>query len=46
LLEAGRGFIEGRPTEVAAAFAIALALLAVFGAWARTGLARAERAGV
>jgi ABC-2 type transport system permease protein len=46
LLEAGRGFIEGRPTEVAAAFAIALALLAFFGAWARTGLTRAERAGV
>jgi ABC-2 type transport system permease protein len=43
LLEAGRGFIDGRPTEVAAAFAIAAAMLAVFAFWARTGLARAER---
>ena len=38
LLEAGRGFIEGRPTEVAAAFAIAAALFALFAVWARTGL--------
>ena len=45
LLEAGRGFIEGRPTQVAAAFAIAAALLALFATWARTGLVRAERAG-
>ena len=45
LLEAGRGFIDGRPTEVATAFAVAAALLVVFALWARTGLARAERAG-
>lgn len=45
LVESGRGFIEGEPTQVAAAFSIALALLAVFAVWARTGLARAERAG-
>jgi ABC-2 type transport system permease protein len=43
LVEAGRGFIDGRPTQVAAAFAIAIAMLAVFAVWARTGLARAER---
>jgi ABC-2 type transport system permease protein len=43
MVEAGRGFIEGRPTQVAAAFAIAAAMLAVFALWARTGLARAER---
>jgi ABC-2 type transport system permease protein len=43
LVEAGRGFIDGRPTQVAAAFGIALAMLVVFAVWARTGLARAER---
>jgi ABC-2 type transport system permease protein len=43
LVEAGRGFIDGRPTQVAAAFGIALAMLAFFAVWARTGLARAER---
>jgi ABC-2 type transport system permease protein len=43
LVEAGRGFIDGRPTQVAAAFGIAAAMLAVFALWARTGLARAER---
>ena len=43
LVEAGRGFIDGRPTQVAAAFGIALTMLAVFALWARTGLARAER---
>jgi ABC-type multidrug transport system permease subunit len=45
LLEAGRGFIEGSPTQVASAFGIAALLVAVFAVWARTGLARAERAG-
>jgi ABC-2 type transport system permease protein len=45
ILEAGRGFIEGEPTQVAAAFAFALALLAVFAVWARTGLRAAERSG-
>jgi ABC-2 type transport system permease protein len=45
LLEAGRGFVEGRPTQVAAAFGLSAALVLVFAVWARTGLARAERAG-
>jgi ABC-2 type transport system permease protein len=45
LLESGRGFIDGSPTQVAAAFSIAAAMLAFFAVWARTGLARAERAG-
>ena len=45
LLEAGRGLIEGQPTQLAAAFGTAAILLAVFMVWARTGLARAERAG-
>ena len=45
LLEAGRGFIDGRPTQVATAFAVAAALVAFFAVWARTGLRRAERAG-
>ncbi|MBA3841903.1 MAG: ABC transporter permease [Actinobacteria bacterium] len=45
LVEAGRGLIEGRPTQVATAFGVAAALLVVASVWARTGLARAERAG-
>jgi len=45
LLESGRGFIEGRPTQVETAFGLALAMLVGFVIWARTGLARAERAG-
>jgi ABC-2 type transport system permease protein len=45
LLEAGRGFIDGSPTQVATAFGVAAALVAVFALWARTGLSRAERAG-
>jgi ABC-2 type transport system permease protein len=45
LLESGRGFIEGRPTQVGAAFAVSAVMLVVFAVWARTGLARAERAG-
>jgi ABC-2 type transport system permease protein len=45
LLEAGRGFISGEPTLVAAAFAIALALPLLFALWARGGLRRAEAAG-
>jgi ABC-2 type transport system permease protein len=45
LIESGRGFIDGEPTQVAAAFTVAVAMLAFFGVWARTGLARAERAG-
>jgi ABC-type multidrug transport system permease subunit len=45
LLEAGRGLIEGQPTQVATAFGTAAILLALFAVWARSGLARAERAG-
>jgi ABC-2 type transport system permease protein len=43
MVEAGRGFIDGRPTQVAAAFGIGVAMLVFFAVWARTGLARAER---
>jgi ABC-2 type transport system permease protein len=45
LLESGRGFIEGSPTQVGTAFGVAAALLEFFGAWARLGLRRAEQAG-
>jgi ABC-2 type transport system permease protein len=45
LLEAGRGFISGSPELVAAAFAIAVGLIAGFAAWAFRGLKRAEAAG-
>jgi ABC-2 type transport system permease protein len=45
LLEAGRGFISGEPTQVALAFAVAVVLPVLFALWARGGLARAEAAG-
>jgi ABC-2 type transport system permease protein len=45
VLESGRGFIEGEPTEVGAAFAVAAGLLAFFGVWALRGLRAAERVG-
>jgi ABC-2 type transport system permease protein len=45
LLEAGRGFVEGAPTQVGAAFGVSAVLVTVFAVWARTGLRRAERAG-
>jgi ABC-2 type transport system permease protein len=45
LLESGRGFISGDPTQVAAAFAIAAVLPVLFAFWARGGLKRAEAAG-
>jgi len=45
ILEAGRGFIEGEPTQVASAFGLAVAFLVIFVVWARTGLRAAERAG-
>ncbi len=45
VLEAGRGFIAGSPTEVAAAFGAALALAAAFSLWALRGLRKAEAAG-
>jgi ABC-2 type transport system permease protein len=45
LLEAGRGFIEGEPTQVGTAFAAAACLVAFFGIWALRGLRAAERVG-
>jgi ABC-2 type transport system permease protein len=45
LLEAGRGFISGDPILVAASFAIAIGLTALFTLWARGGLRSAEAAG-
>ena len=44
VLTAARGFISGRPDDVALSFACALGLSALFGAWALRGLRRAERA--
>lgn len=45
LLEAGRGFLAGSPTKVAIAFGALAVMIALFAAWARRGLASAERAG-
>jgi ABC-2 type transport system permease protein len=45
ILESGRGFVAGAPTEVFAAFAVAAALGAVFCVWAIRGLRNAEAAG-
>jgi ABC-2 type transport system permease protein len=45
VLEAGRGFISGEPTEVALAFGAALALVLLFSLWALRGLRKAEAAG-
>ena len=45
ILESGRGFIQGEPTQVAMAFGLALGLFVVFAVWARTGLRAAENAG-
>jgi ABC-2 type transport system permease protein len=44
LLQAGRGFISGRPTGVLVAFAAAVGLALAFALWARGGLRRAEAA--
>jgi isocitrate lyase len=44
-LEAGRGFLVGRPTTVGLAFGLAVALLLLFGWWALRGLRSAESAG-
>jgi ABC-2 type transport system permease protein len=44
VLEAGRGFLAGTPTEVGAAFGVAVALVVVFSLWALRGLRSAERA--
>jgi ABC-type polysaccharide/polyol phosphate export permease len=45
VIEAGRGFVAGTPTEVLAAFAAAAALGLLFSIWAFRGLRRAEAAG-
>ena len=45
VIEAGRSFLAGNPTEVGAAFAAAAALAAGFSLWALRGLRRAEAAG-
>src|SRR5207245_1165281 len=45
LLEAGRGLLDGHPTEVGAAFLVALGLALLFSLWAWRGLKRAEAAG-
>ena len=45
LLEAGRGLISGDRVLTAAAFGIALGLIAGFALWAMRGLRRAEAAG-
>jgi ABC-type multidrug transport system permease subunit len=45
VLEAGRGFISGDPTEIGFAFAAAVALALGLSAWALRGLRRAESAG-
>jgi ABC-2 type transport system permease protein len=44
VIEAGRGFLAGSPTEVGAAFAAAVALAVVFALWALRGLRSAEAA--
>jgi len=45
VLEAGRSFVSGSPTDVAAAFGAALALAFLFSLWALRGLRKAEAAG-
>jgi ABC-2 type transport system permease protein len=45
LLETGRSLIAGGPEHVALAFAVALALVALFALWALRGLRSAEAAG-
>jgi ABC-2 type transport system permease protein len=45
IVESGRGFVAGSPTEVLAAFTVAAALGLVFCLWAYRGLRSAEAAG-
>jgi ABC-2 type transport system permease protein len=45
VVEAGRGFMAGAPTEVYAAYGAALALALAFALWAFRGLRKAEAAG-
>jgi ABC-2 type transport system permease protein len=45
VLEAGRGFLAGSPTEVGVAFAVAIGLAVGLSVWALRGLRSAEAAG-
>ena len=45
VLEAGRGFLAGSPTEVGLAIGVAVALVLAFSLWALRGLRSAEQAG-
>jgi ABC-2 type transport system permease protein len=45
ILETGRGFLAGSPTQVALAYGLALSLAGVLAIWAFRGLRRAEAAG-
>jgi ABC-2 type transport system permease protein len=45
VLESGRGFVAGAPTEVGIAYGAALALAVAFSIWAWRGLRKAEAAG-
>ena len=45
VLEAGRGLLAGSPVKVALAFVALAGAAALLGAFARRGLASAERAG-
>jgi ABC-2 type transport system permease protein len=45
ILEAGRSFVAGAPSDVAAAFLVAFALGLLFFVWAIRGLRKAEAAG-
>jgi ABC-2 type transport system permease protein len=45
LLEAGRGFVAGEPTQVGLAFLAGASLALLFGIWALRGLRKAETAG-
>jgi ABC-2 type transport system permease protein len=45
VLEAGRGFLAGTPTEVGLAFGVAGVLVVFFSVWALRGLRSAEQAG-
>jgi ABC-2 type transport system permease protein len=45
ILESGRGFLAGTPTEVGLAFGLAVVLVVLFSLWALRGLRSAEQAG-
>ena len=45
VVESGRGFLAAEPTQVGAAFAVAIGLVLLFGVWAVRGLRNAEAAG-